>query len=212
MGRTRTAEDTPDVATVTKTPVPEMPEWATRPQEDSEMVLYVPPSANQWRRLLRPDELMQWVSDRVDTEGGFSKQDILELFARAASATSTDTLLSDQETLKGRTIPGVILAVARIRFKRGTFEDGCPYFTLFDATRTDTNESEVISVGGWVVCAQAAQLHYLTSELPEGSPYLVDPETEGAIGPWTYPLYLKIKQRDTAAGFKVNSLVHPMVK
>lgn len=209
----RSKQDGNDTATVTteETDVPEMPEWAVRATEESQVDLYVPPAATQYRRKLTGPELMEWVSRAASGVSGFSETDVRDLFDRAAGAADIDQLLTDQETTKGRTIPGVILRVERIGFRRGTFEDGCPYYSLMDVVRTDTEAPEKLSLGGWVVAAQAGQLHYLTTELPEGSPFLVSPDDPQAIPRLEFPLYVRIKQRPTAQGFKVNSLEHPLL-
>lgn len=182
-----------------------------RPTEFSQVEPYVPPSETQHRRLLTSDELMEWVARAASGATGFSETDVRELFARAAGAADIDQLLSDQETLKGRTIPGVILRVERIGFRRGTFEDGCPYYTLMDVVRTDNDTPDKLSLGGWVVAAQAGQLHYLTTVLPEGSPFLLPVGDPMAKPRLEFPLYVRIKQRPTAAGGKVNSLEHPLL-
>lgn len=212
MGRSKSTETDVNEATVTEAPATEMPDWATRAMADSQMDLYVPPSANQWRRLLTGPELMEWVKSNVDDGGGFDADSVRSLFERAAGSATEEAILSDQETTKGREIPGVILSVHGIRFQLGKYEDGCPYFSIFNAVRTDTNVHEVVSLGGWVVCAQTAQLHYLTTELPEGSPFLVPEGSPGAVERLTFPLFLWVKRRETMRGFHVNTLVHPMLK
>lgn len=209
MGRAKQTDDSPVDAVLTEDAATGMPEWATRPIEESGMELYVPPSADQHRRLLHAHELLEWVKAHIDDGGGFDQQSVLELFARAAASATSDQVLSEQETIKGRTVPGVLLRVDRIRFKPSVHEDGCPYFSVMDVVRTDTGAKDVMSVGGWVVCAQSAQLHYLTTELPDGSPFLVAGGTEGAVEQLTLPLYLRVKQRQTLRGTVVNSLVHP---
>jgi hypothetical protein len=211
MARASQRDTEAQVAEMTSDETPEFPDWAVRAAQDSQLVVQGEPSPNQWRRQLTPHELMQWVERAASGDQGFDPESILELFARAAQATTTDALYADQETVKGRTIPDVLLRVDNVRFKLGQYEDGCPYFGILHAVRTDNERPEVISLGGWVIAAQLGQMHYLAAELPADSPYVVDPSAPGAIERWEYPQYVRIKRRPTSRGFHVNSLVHPLL-
>lgn len=206
----RTATVDP-VAEVTTEPTEDFPEWATRPAEESAVVPYVPPAAYQHRRALTGPELMRWVSDHAKGGGGFDEHAIAELFANVAGAVTLDDLFSGSQATKGATILNVMLRIDNIRFMPGRFADGCPYFGILYCVRTDTNKKEVVSVGGWRVIAQLAQMHYLCAELPEGHPYLVDPASDRAVEKWEYPQFFKMMEsEETAAGYRVNYLAGPM--
>lgn len=211
MAKTERVQGAPDVAEVTTETPTDFPDWATRPPSESEVDVWRPESENQWRRKLSGPELMKWVSDNARDSAGFDEASIRDLFANVANSVTMDDLFSGAEATKGRTILDVMLRIDNIRFVPGQFEDGCPYFVVLYVVRTDTNAKDVVSFGGWRAIAQAAQMHYLCTRLPEGSPYLVDPSTEGAVEPWSYPLHTRIRQSaPTARGFHVNFFAHPM--
>jgi hypothetical protein len=211
MAKARTVDATDQpVAEVTEDVVTDFPEWATRAPEESEVVPWTPPAANQHRRKLTGPELMSWISDQAKQSTGFDEASIAELFANVAGAVTLDDLFAGSEAVKGRMIHDVMLRVDNIRFMSGRFADGCPYFAILYVVRTDTNKKEVVSTGGWRAIAQLGQMHYLCAELPEGSPYLMDPSTEGAVEKWGYPQFMRIKEsEETANGYTINYIAGP---
>lgn len=211
MGRTSAKNGETNMAEMTRNDDTEVIDADVRPADESQVAVYAPVSDTQHRRLLTAPELMQWVERAASGDVGFDQASILDAFAKAAAAFTQDELLRDAQATHGRDIPGVMLRVDNIKFQLGQYEDGCPYFGVLFATRTDTDRSDVISIGGWKAIPTLGQMHYLCSELTVDSPYLVAPDAPGAVEKWDYPQFLKIKRIQTGRGFHVNAIVHPLL-
>lgn len=179
----------------------EMPPWATGEPPAGDMEKYVAPAENQWRRKLNEMELMEWVVAQVAMSNRDSADIGKSIFAQIAALDSLDEVLSGSvETTKGREILDTILECYSIKFMQGDQADGCPYFAICDVRDSKTNERTTLSVGGWMVLAQLARMHYQSADLTPDSPYLTDPETPGAQAKESFPHYFKIRQKQTPNG------------
>lgn len=179
----------------------EIPAWAVADPGDQEMAKYVAPSANQWRRKLNEFELMEWVKVQVESAGRDQAAVGQSIFAQIALADTLEEVISGSvDTTKGREILDTILECHSIKFVRGDKEDGCPYFVICDVRNSATNEREVLSVGGWMVLAQMARMHYQSMELTPDSPYLAAEGTPGASMKESFPHYFKIRKKTTPNG------------
>lgn len=179
----------------------DLPDFDTRSPADSEMERFVPPAESQWRRPLREHELMAWVAMKARPVNATSEQVGMEIFAQIAAATTVEAVLTGKvETTKGKDILDVAMACDAIKFIPSTEVDGAPFFTVLSVRNSNSGESDVVSLGGWMVLAQCAMMDYLSTELPEDSPYLVPQGTPGALAKDTYPHYFRIKQKDTPSG------------
>lgn len=188
----------------------EMPPWAAGEPPVGEMEKYVAPAENQWRRKLDERELMEWVVTQIRAAGNDSADIGRSIFAQIAALDSLDEVLGGSvETIKGRETLDTILECYSIKFMMGDQKDGCPYFSILDVRDSKTNERQTMSVGGWMVLAQLARMHYQSADLTPDSPYLVDPETPGALAKESFPHYFKIKQKETPNG-KMNYLAPAM--
>lgn len=177
------------------------PEWAAAEAGDQEMAKYSPPAANQYRRKLNEFELMEWVKAQVAYSARDAEQIGESIFAQIAAADTLEEVISGKvETTKGREILDTILECTSIKFVMGDQGDGCPYFVICDVRNAKTQEREMLSVGGWMVLAQMARMHYQSVELTEDSPYLADPDAPGASAKESFPHYFKIKQKPTPNG------------
>lgn len=181
------------------------------PEGEQTMVPFVAPAASQWRRRLREDEILAYIKDQVS--GGLAEDDpaaVMEMLGSIARATTFDEAISNEATTKGREILDTVLAVWGFKFLKSQHEKGCPFFVLADAKNTKTGETELVNLGGWKVVATCAWAHYAARDLPEGSPFLVQQGTPGAIEKHEYPFYFKIRKEKTSAGFDINLIVSPM--
>lgn len=185
----------------------EVPEWATAGVAESVVDLYRPPAVSQWRRKLHPEELVVWIKDQITKFDDDDPRMWLEIAAQIVVMDTADKVLNGQvETTKGRTIIDRPLKVDAIKFIMSTEPGGFPYFAVLSVANPETGETDVVSVGGARLVLQLGQLHYLSTELPEGSPYLVSQATDGAMERETYPHFFKIKQAPTSNGRNMNYL------
>lgn len=188
----------------------EVPAWATAPMNAGELVPFEA-APTQHRRRLEGHELIQYIAAQVNQYDEDDPRMALEIAAQVASGGTVDQVLGGGDTTKGSEVYGVILSIEHIKFTVSTHEKGCPYFAICHGKRTDNQESNTFTIGGWRSVLQLGQLHYLASQLPVGSPYLVQPDAEGAFAPESYPFYFRLMQSDqTARGFRVNYLASPM--
>lgn len=191
--------------------MPEIPDWATESSDAQAIAMYRPPAESQWRRQLQPHELIEWIAAQI---GSYEEDDprmALEMAAQIVTATTADKVLSGgAETTKGRDILDTPIRCDAIKFVMSTEPKGCPYFAVLSVVNTGSGVDDIVSVGGWRLVLQLGQLHYLSAELPEGSPCLVAEGTPGAIRRETYPHFFKIKQAPTSSGRSVNYLTGVM--
>jgi len=184
-----------------------VPDWAMADLQDSQVELYKPPAAVQTRRALRPDELIAYVASQVNSYEDDDPRMALEIAAQIVNMDTAEKVLSGgAETVKGREITDTALRCDAIKFIMSTEPQGCPYFAILSVAIPSTGKEEVISVGGWRLVLQLGQLHYLSAELPEGSPYLVPEGTPGAMQKETYPHFMKIMKAPTSSGRSMNYL------
>lgn len=185
----------------------EIPSWATAGVAESVVDLYKPPAASQWRRKLRPDELVLWIKDQITKFDDDDPRMWLEMAAQIVEMDTADKVLNGQvETTKGRTIIDRPLRVDAIKFIMSTEQGGFPYFAVLSVANPETSEVDVVSVGGARLVMQLGQLHYLSAELPEGSPFLQAQGTDGAMERETYPHFFKIRSTPTSNGRNMNYL------
>lgn len=207
---TKANEDQPaSVADVT-VDAEEVPQWATVPMNEQELVPF-DPAPSQYRRALEGHELIQYIAANVNQYDEDDPRMALEIAAQIAKGGTVESVLGGGETTKGDEVYGVILAIEHIKFTVSAHEKGCPYFAICFGKRTDNQEQATFTLGGWRTVLQLGQLHYLASQLPAGSPYSVPEGTEGAFAPESYPFYFKLMQSEqTSRGFRVNYLASPM--
>ncbi len=171
------------------------------PVDEQELALFAPPNPSQWRRKLNEHELLAWVAMQANMRDESNEAVGLSMFAQVAMADTIEEVLGGKvETTKSREILDTVVACHSIKFINSDKDDGCPYFGIVDVRHGPTNESETLSLGGWMAVAQLAQLHYRTVELPADSTYLVPENAPGAIAKESYPHYFKIKQKPTPKG------------
>lgn len=193
-----------DKATEEKAP------WEVEPQGEQELEVFVAPDSSQYRRKLSEAELIAWVAAQV--KGGEQDEQAMwqSIFAQIAEADSVDEILNGKaETVKGKEILDTVLECNSIKFIPSTEAKGFPYFAILDVRYGPNRTQETISVGGVMVVAQLAALHYRSVELTIDSPYRVAAETLGAIAKDTFPHYFKIRKKTTPNG-EMNYLVGAM--
>lgn len=180
---------------------PDMPEWATRDASESAMAIFVAPAENQYRRKLNEHELLAWIASQVRQADPDDPRMGLEIFAQVAkSGTIEEVLTGKAETTKGREILDVLVECDSMKFIQSTERGGAPFFVVMSVRRTNNGQHEVVTMGGWMLLAQCAQIHYMSTELPENSPFLVHPDTPGALAKESFPHYFKMRQKETASG------------
>lgn len=184
----------------------EVPDWAVADPADQQVATFDGNYATQWRRPLTGAELLQYAASQVTSYEDDDPRMALEMATQIANALTMDDVLAGADTTKGKEILDTILEVDGIKFSMSTEAKGCPYFALLSARDTATSERHVISVGGWRLVLQLAQIHYITTPLAPGSPYLVAPGTPGAIEPNSFPVYFRIRQKATGNGNTLNYL------
>lgn len=187
-----------------------LPDMGVSPAELSELVPFVAPSVNQWRRRLHESEMLPYIKDLVS--GSLADDDpraIAEILGQIARATTFEEALGGNETTKGREILDTTLEVWGYKFNQSDQAKGCPFYVLLDAKDTRTGEAALVSVGGWKIVGLCAWSHYSARDLPEGSPYLVKEGSPGAIEFRPYPHYFKIHKEETRSGNTVNLLRLP---
>lgn len=200
-----------------------MPEWAqplegqgefdipgVAPADFGSLMTITPPSANQWRRRLREDELLAYIRDQA--AGRLADDDpaaVMEMLSGIARATTFEEAVGGSDTQHGATLTDVTIAVWGIKFLKSGLPKGCPFFCLLDAKRTDTGEAVLVDVGGWKLVGTLGWAHYASRDLPEGSPFLVPQGTPGAIEKQTYPFIFRIVKEETSSGNTVNLLKLP---
>lgn len=208
MAKTNTKTDNvTEGAEVSATPAG-MPEWATPDIETQQVEVYVAAAASQFRRKLTGPELLQWVAGQVVSYDGDEEKMGLDIFEQVASMGSADAILSGKvETTKGKEILGIPLVCDAIKFVVSTESAGCPYFAVMDVRRSDNNERLTVTKGGWRLVAQLGALHYASSTLPDGSPYLVAEGMPGALAQETYPHYFKLMENTTNSGNQMSYII-----
>lgn len=175
----------------------EIPEWATAEPLDQQIAVHDATYADQHRRVLAGSELLQYAASLISSYEDDDPRMALEIASQVAAATTLDEVLTGVDTTKGREILDTIIEVNALKFTLSTEPGGCPYFALISARDTQSGESHVISVGGWRLVLQLAQIHYMTATLPPGSPYLAVKGAEKTMAPETYPVYFRIRQKPT---------------
>lgn len=175
--------------------------WEVAEEGTQDLEVFVVPDASQYRRKLGEAELIAWVAAQAGGDARSDEEIARSIFAQIAEADTLDEVLDGKvETVKGKEILDTVLECNSIKFALSTEEKGFPYFAILDVRHGPARQQEVISVGGVMVCAQLAQMHYRACTLPIESPYRVAPDTVGAIAPESFPFYFKIKRKKTASG------------
>jgi hypothetical protein len=184
--------------------------WETADTADQELEVFVAPDTSQYRRKLGEAELIAWVAAQV--KGGDQDEQAMwkSIFAQIAEADTVDEILNGKaETVKGKEILDTVLECNSIKFIPSTEAKGFPYFAILDVRYGPNRTQETISVGGVMVVAQLAYLHYRSVELTIDSPYRVAAETPGALAKESFPHYFKIRKKTTPNG-EMNYLVGAM--
>lgn len=210
MARTRTEDSTANAEAGVLEGQTEIPGWAVPDPADQEVAVFSAKTADQYRRKLRPEELVQWAASQITSYEEDDPRMVMEIAAQIVQASTVDEVLGKPETTKGREILDTILEVNAIKFTMSTEPKGCPYFAVLSVRNTKTGTPDVVSVGGWRLVLQLAQLHYMCAQLPASSEYLVDKDAPNAIAPETYPIYFKLGQAPTSSGNTMNFLAPPM--
>lgn len=188
----------------------ELPVWLTADSGDQQVAVHDDHYAAQYRRKLRPDELLHYVAAQISQYEDDDPRMALEIAAQVAAGTTVDEVLGNVETTKGKEVLDVILQINGIKFVMSTEASGCPYFAVLDVRNTATNEPDVVTVGGWRLVLQLGQLHYMCTRLDPGDPRLVARDAEGAIAPESYPLFFRIRNKPTnTPGRTINYLARP---
>jgi len=182
-------------------PKEEKAPWETPEEGEQELAVFVAPDTSQYRRKLAEHELMAWLAAQVKHSDQSTEDMWKSVFAQVAEADTVEEILDGKvETVKGREILDTVLECNSIKFTKSTEKDGFPFFAILECRYGPSRQSETLSVGGVMVCAQLAMLHYRSVELPIDSPYRVSADTPGAIARETYPHYFKIKKKETPSG------------
>lgn len=193
-------EDTPE----------EKAPWEVADPAEQELEVYTAPDDSQYRRKLSEAELINWVAAQV--KGGEKDEQAMwqSIFAQVAEADTVDEILNGKaETVKGKEILDTVLECNSIKFIPSTEAKGFPYFAILDVRYGPNRTQETISVGGVMVVAQLAALHYRSVTLTVDSPYRVAPDAPGAIAKDSFPHYFKIRKKATPNG-EMNYLVGAM--
>lgn len=206
MAKTKT-DDIPQVLNGQLAADSEIPEWAVADPADQVVATISDQITGQLRRHLGGAELLQWVAAQISRYEDDDPRMALEIASQIAAASNLDEILSDQDTTKGKAILDTILEVNAVKFVMSSEPGGCPYFALLSARDTKSGELHTVSVGGWKLVLQLGQLHYITTELEAGSPFLVPDGTPDCIEPETFPVYFRIRTKPTnTPGRSINYL------
>lgn len=184
--------------------------WEVADPAEQELEVFTAPDDSQYRRKLSEAELINWVAAQV--KGGEKDEQAMwqSIFAQVAEADTVDEILNGKaETVKGKEILDTVLECNSIKFIPSTEAKGFPYFAILDVRYGPNRTQETISVGGVMVVAQLAALHYRSVLLTVDSPYRVAADAPGAIAKDSFPHYFKIRKKTTPNG-EMNYLVGAM--
>lgn len=102
--------------------------------------------------------VVQWCADNVAFDDADSFAAMNSMVERMLLAESPAQVLEESATIDAKTVLDKPFIINNIRVAESDFNEGFPYYILFDATDPVTKAPAVISCGGFMVVAQVMKL------------------------------------------------------
>lgn len=131
--------------------------------------------------------LVQWLATKASGTDDDTYAAYESMMAQIMGAEDIAQVLTEQTPLHGKEFLDKPFLLNGFEIREGEFEEGAPFYAVLNVTLPATQESRVITCGGWIVLAQLARM-----------------EQEGE-----WPLAMKIRGKKTSKGYTALRLVAP---
>lgn len=102
--------------------------------------------------------VIQWCAEKATMSDESSSASMEAMVRRALEADSIEAVLREEMTVDAKSILDIPVLVTGIRIGESDFNEGMPYYVLFDCQYGTPSESHVVTCGGFMVVTQAMKL------------------------------------------------------